>query len=156
TDDEPAASAEERRLHRQRDEARSWFRRAMIAIILWLPVELTHWTLYLAGAHVHDVNWLTRVSLITSTIGIIYVGWAFYRSAFKALLRGTSNMDTLIAMGASVAYFYSLVALIGHLHGRWPLPDLYFMESTGLLALISLGHWLEARARQSAGSAIHD
>ena len=43
------------------------------------------------------------------------------------------------------------------MNGLWrDLPDLYFMESTGLLALISLGHWLEARARESAGSAIHE
>jgi Cu+-exporting ATPase len=81
---------------------------------------------------------------------------AFYRSAFRALIRRTSNMDTLIAMGATVAYVYSLVALIGHLRFGWPLADLYFMESTGLLALISLGHWMEARARDSAGSAIRE
>jgi Cu+-exporting ATPase len=59
-------------------------------------------------------------------------------------------------MGATVAYVYSLGALIGHLARGWPLPDLYFTESTGLLALISLGHWLEARARESAGSAIRE
>src|SRR5439155_8621038 len=99
---------------------------------------------------------MTWLSLVTSTIGIVYVGWAFYRSAFRAALRRTSNMDTLIAMGASVAYVYSLGALIGHLWRGWPLPDLYFMESTGLLALISLGHWMEARARESAGSAIRE
>src|SRR5204862_3137991 len=58
--------------------------------------------------------------------------------------------------GASVAYVYSLCALIGHLARGWPLPDLYFMEATGLLALVSLGHWLEARARESAGSAIRE
>ena len=63
-------------------------------------------------------------------------------------------MDTLIALGASVAYLYSLVPLLGHLSLGWPLADLYFMEATGLLALISLGHWMEARARESAGSAI--
>src|SRR5262249_20532989 len=75
--------------------------------------------------------------------------------AWKALLRRTTNMDTLIAMGASVAYVYSLVALLGYLAGAWQdLPALYFMESTGLLALISLGHWLEARARDHAGGAI--
>ena len=66
-------------------------------------------------------------------------------------------MDTLIALGATVAFGYSAVAFGGYLAGRWHvLPDLYFMEATGLLALISLGHWLEARARQSAGSAIHE
>src|SRR4051812_26948918 len=147
---ESQASAEEARLNRQRDEARSWFRRAVIAIALWLPVELLHWGRQLAGVHAHDVAWITWLSLITSTIGIAYVGWAFYRSAFKALLRRTSNMDTLISMGATVAYVYSLGALIGHLARGWPLPELYFTESTGLLALISLGHWLEARARESA------
>ena len=50
-----------------------------------------------------------------------------------------------------------LVALLGHTIGLWQtLPTLYFMESAGLLALISLGHWLEARARSSAGRAIHE
>ena len=66
-------------------------------------------------------------------------------------------MDTLIAMGASVAYGYSLVAVAGHWLGLWGPPQaIYFMESTGLLALISLGHWLEARARDSAGHAIRE
>jgi Cu+-exporting ATPase len=102
------------------------------------------------------VDWMVWLSFFTSTAAILYVGSAFYLSAFKALLRRTSNMDTLIAMGASVAYLYSLIALIGNLLNAWPLPDLYFMESTGLLALVSLGHYLEARARASAGSAIHE
>ncbi len=66
-------------------------------------------------------------------------------------------MDTLISMGATVAYVYSLIAFIGYLSGVFAtLPQLYFMESTGLLALISLGHWMEARARNSAGSAIRN
>jgi cation transport ATPase len=66
-------------------------------------------------------------------------------------------MDTLIAMGATVAYAYSTVALLGFVFGSWSVkPDLYFTEGTGLLALISLGHWLEARARHSAGSAIRE
>jgi Cu+-exporting ATPase len=65
-------------------------------------------------------------------------------------------MDTLISMGASVAYVYSLVAMAGALVRWWAPPPLYFMEATGLLALISLGHWLEARARDQAGSAIRE
>src|SRR6185295_13623801 len=109
-----------------------------------------------ATSHHEPVSlWIEWLALATSTISIVYVGAAFYKSAFKALLRRTTNMDTLIAMGASVAYLYSLVAFAGYLLGAWQrLPNLYFMESTGLLALISLGHWLEARARDSAGSAI--
>ena len=164
TPEGPAGSEmfqEEQRLHRQRDEARAWFRRAVAGVVLWFPVELTHWIRHLVGIHSHDVDWhhvdwMVWLSLATATIGIVYVGYAFYRSAFRAALRRTTNMDTLIAMGASVAYLYSLGALVGHLARGWPLADLYFMEATGLLALISLGHWLEARARESAGSAIRE
>src|SRR5688500_13692676 len=161
------ANAEEQRVADHAAHAGSWFRRAMIGIALWLPVELLHWTLVLFGTTSHAAHagaersaapaymWMNWIALVTSTIAIIYLGSAFYRSAWRALLRRTSNMDTLIAMGASVAYVYSLVAFVGWLAGSWrQLPDLYFMEAAGLLALVSLGHWLEARARDSAGSAI--
>jgi Cu+-exporting ATPase len=143
------------------DAPGKWFRRAVVALALWFPVEATHWILqFAAPAHAHHagrVDWLTWLSLITSTIAIAYVGAGFYKSAWAALRRRTTNMDVLIAMGASVAYGYSLIALLGYLIGWWrTLPDLYFMESTGLLALISLGHWLEDRARTAAGSAIRE
>ncbi len=155
--EEPAsANAEEQRVSQQAAHARSWLRRAVVGVALWLPVELLHWLMVAAGdPHAAHHHWMIWLALITSTISIVYVGAAFYRSAIRAALRRTTNMDTLIAMGASVAYGYSLVALLGYLAGAWQaLPDLYFMEATGLLALISLGHWLEARARDSAGSAI--
>src|SRR5256885_5089396 len=95
-------------------------------------------------------SWMPWLALITSTIAITYVGSAFYKSAWSALRHRTSNMDTLIAMGASVAYLYSLIAFLGYLAHQWNLPTLYFNESAGLLTLISLGHWLEARARDRA------
>ncbi len=151
------ANAEEQRVAEHAAHAQSWFARAIAGIILWLPVELTHWIIRLTHGAQHHPLWIEWIALIASTIAIVYIGAAFYRSAWKALLRRTSNMDTLIAMGATVAYVYSLVAFVGYLAGAWHrLPDLYFMESAGLLALISLGHWLEARARNSAGSAIRE
>lgn len=155
---ESAASAEAERIAHQTEHARGWLRRAVVGVALWLPVELAHWMLILlhqGGHRVHlTMAWL---GLLTATAALGYVGSSFYRSAWGALKRGTSNMDTLIALGATVAYGYSVVALVGYLAGAWQvLPDLYFMEGTGLLALISLGHWLEARARQSAGSAIRE
>jgi P-type Cu+ transporter len=138
--------------------ARKWLVRGIVAGSLWLPVEILHWTVAATSDHDHaGVSWMTWLALAASTITILFVGGAFYRSAFNAARRGTSNMDTLIAMGASVAYGYSLVALIGYLNGAWSvLPHLYFTEGTALLALISIGHWLEARARTRAGSAIRD
>jgi Cu+-exporting ATPase len=150
-----AGNVEEERLHHQMEHARSWLRRAIVGVVLWLPVELTHWVLYATGNHHAMHGWMNWLALATSTVGIAYLGAGFYRGAWAAARRGTTNMDTLIAMGATVAYLYSLVALAGYELGWWSvLPHLYFMESTGLLALISVGHYLEARARQSAGSAI--
>jgi Cu+-exporting ATPase len=158
-----AADAEERRSQRQAEEATAWFRRAAAGIILWLPLEAAHWILQAAGSHAHHLpaqsTWMGWASLLTSTIAMLYVGGRFYTSAWKALRKHTSNMDTLISLGATVAWGYSLIYFLGGLAGAWPPPrlhDLYFMEATGLLALISLGHWLEARARQSAGSAIRE
>jgi P-type Cu+ transporter len=151
------AAAESQRLEKQAQHTQEWLRRALVAGALWLPVELGHWLAMLAGRHdlVHGAGfiWLT---LATATAAIVFTGGAFYRSAWGALRRGTSNMDTLIAMGVTVAYAYSLIALGGYELKAWAaLPNLYFMEATGLLALISSGHYLEARARRSAGSAIH-
>jgi Cu+-exporting ATPase len=138
----------------QADHTRQWRRRAIAGFILWLPLELTHWIQHLINPTGHSMA-MMWASLVLATVAIVYVGAAFYRSAFKALRRGTSNMDTLIALGASVAYGYSIIALAGFEIGWWQtMPVLYFMEASGLLALISLGHYLEARARGSAGSAI--
>jgi Cu+-exporting ATPase len=145
--DVATASAEEERLAHQQHEARAWFWRAMIGFILWFPLEAIHWGMYFAGVHRFHatMNW---IAFVTASLAIAFVGRGFYVSAWKALRRGTSNMDTLISIGATVAYLYSLAGLF------LGVEHLYFMESTGLLALISLGHWLEARARESAGSAI--
>ena len=158
------ADAEQQRLHRQMHEAAGWKRRAIVGLALWLPVELTHWAMEVLGGPQHHMaaaqqTWMGWLTLACSTVAIIYVGGKFYANALAALRRGTSNMDTLISMGASVAYGFSVTYFAGGLAGMWSPPmahELYFMEASGLLALISLGHWLEARARQSAGSAIRE
>lgn len=161
-----AADAEHQRMEDQAHHTANWFRRFVVGALLWFPVEVTHWVLQATSTTAHASHggapapphlWLEYVAAVTSTIAIVYVGSSFYGSAWSALRRGTSNMDTLISMGATVAYVYSLVSFIGYLTGAFgTLPHLYFMESTGLLALISLGHWMEARARNSAGSAIRE
>ncbi len=150
-----SGNGEERRLQAQARHATAWLRRAVAGMALWLPVELAHWLLPLVAVHAHTA--ILWASLVTATVAIAFVGSAFYRSAWTALRHRTSNMDTLIALGVTVAYGYSLAYLLGGLGGLWapPHPDqVYFMEATALLALISLGHWLEAAARRSAGRAI--
>lgn len=157
-----AGNAEARRVARQTEEARAWFYRAVVGVLLWLPLEAVHWVVQLGGHHLAMPAQHTAMgwaAMVLSTVSVIYVGSRFYLSAFRALRNRTSNMDTLISLGATVAYGYSLAYFFGGIAGLLPEPtlhQLYFMEASGLLALISLGHWLEARARQSAGSAIRE
>jgi P-type Cu+ transporter len=148
-----ASQSEQDRLQRHRRVARQWLIRAGVGLALWAPVEATHWILHWASHH--PPGWMLWWSLAAGTLALVLVGGGFYRSAWAGLRSGVANMDALIAMGATVAWGYSLVAFAGWKLAAWQvLPDVYFMEAAGLLALISLGHWLEARARDKAGSAI--
>jgi Cu+-exporting ATPase len=55
------------------------------------------------------VNWLF---LVLATPVQFYVGWDYYVGAYKSLRNGSANMDVLVAMGSSVAYFYSIAVLL--------------------------------------------
>ncbi|HZZ43559.1 MAG TPA: cation transporter, partial [Tepidisphaeraceae bacterium] len=114
-----AGEAEEDRVQQQIRHARAWLNRAVVGLVLWFPVEMTHWVLYLTGHHHAEHGWMNWLALATSTIAIVYLGAGFYRGAWAAARRGTTSMDTLIAMGGSVAYVYSLVAFVGYLWGWW-------------------------------------
>ena len=78
-----------------------------------------------------------------------YVGWQYYVGAVKSLRNGAANMDVLIAMGSSAAYFYSLPILFGWLEGH-----LFFETSAVIITLIVLGKFLEARAKGRTSEAI--
>ncbi|MEM8874203.1 MAG: heavy metal translocating P-type ATPase [Planctomycetota bacterium] len=135
------------RLQRQLRHANGWRNRAILGLCLWAPAETFHWIAHFN--HYHPA-WMPWLMFAVGTTAIVLIGSAFYRNAFAALRRGTTDMDVLIAMGASVAYGYSVIGLFVD------TPHLYFTEAAGLLALISLGHWLEARARLKAGDAIRE
>lgn len=77
------------------------------------------------------------------------VGWQYYLGAFKALRNGSANMDVLIAMGSSVAYFYSVAVLLGVIDG-----SVYFETAAVIITLIRLGKYLEARAKGRTSDAI--
>jgi len=85
-----------------------------------------------------------------------WAGLRFYRGAWGALKHRTSDMNTLIAVGTSVAYFYSMIAVISPgLFATGVLePHLYFHTSAAIITLILLGRFLEARARGQTSEAI--
>lgn len=75
-------------------------------------------------------------------------GWQFYRGAFLALRNGSANMDVLVALGTSAAYFYSIVNVFQN------SSELYFETSAILITLIILGKLLEANAKGRTSEAI--
>jgi Cu+-exporting ATPase len=85
-----------------------------------------------------------------------WAGLRFYRGAWGALKHKTSDMNTLIAVGTSVAYFYSVVAVLfpGLFTTDILEAHLYFDTSTMIIALILLGRFLEARARGQTSAAL--
>ncbi len=77
------------------------------------------------------------------------IGWTFYRGAYFSLRNKSANMDVLVALGTSAAYFYSVyLVLSGSPHG------LYFETSAVLITLILLGKVFEARAKGHSSDAI--
>ena len=99
-----------------------------------------------AIAHAGWYNW---VMFALATPVQFIVGAQYYSGAFKALRNRSANMDVLIAMGSSAAYFYSLAILFGLIAGH-----LYFETAAVIICLILLGKLLEARARGRTSEAI--
>lgn len=81
-------------------------------------------------------------------------GGRFYRGAWLALKHGAANMDVLVATGTSAAYFYSL--FLWYSQGEGASHGLYFEASAVIITLISLGKWLEGRAKRGTQSAIRE
>ena len=136
---------------RQARQERQWRLRAVVALGLWAPMAVLHWL-------VHE-PWVDWVLLCGATVVLATAGSGFYRSAAAAARRRSTNMDTLIALGATTAYVFSVVVLAAGVLGTTGLAaeqPLYFSEAAALLGLISLGHWLEARATAKAGSAVRE
>ena len=137
---------------RQRSQEAMWRFRAIVGLGLWAPMALLHWL----ALETWRGAALDSVLFIGATVVMAVAGFGFYRSAIRAALRRTTNMDTLIAIGATTAYVFSIVVFVMKLIGTGIEQPLYFTESAALLGLISLGHWLEARASAKAGSAVRE
>jgi Cu+-exporting ATPase len=93
--------------------------------------------------------WYNWVMMALATPVQFYVGGQYYVGAYKALRNGSPNMDVLIAMGSSAAYFYSIPVLLGWLPGH-----VYFETAAVIITLIVLGKYLEARAKGRTSEAI--
>ena len=100
------------------------------------------------GDHMELPRWL---QLLLATPVQFWVGRRFYIGAWNALRGGGANMDVLVALGTSMAYFFSaavtLLALDQHV---------YFEASTAIITLVLLGKLMEARAKSKTSAAIEE
>ncbi len=96
------------------------------------------------------------VQFLLATPVQFWAGWQFYVGFWKALKQKTSDMNTLIAVGTSAAYLYSVVTtFLPHLFMvRGWMADVYFDTSAAIIVLILLGRFLEARAKGRTSEAI--
>ncbi|MBD7907377.1 heavy metal translocating P-type ATPase [Sporosarcina gallistercoris] len=135
----------------RKTEIRKKTRMFVLSAVLSLPLL---WTMF---AHFSFTSWMYVPALfmnpyfqwLLATPVQFWIGWTFYKGAFSALRNGSANMDVLVVLGTSAAYFYSVfLVLTGSDHG------LYFETSAVLITLILLGKLFEARAKGHSSDAI--
>jgi Cu+-exporting ATPase len=111
------------------------------------------------GVHLPFIPaWLHNpwLQLILTTPVQFWCGYKFYINSWKALKSGSATMDTLIVLGTSAAYFYSLFATIfpQFFVNQGLMPEVYYETAAVVITLISLGKLLESRARGQTSEAI--
>jgi Cu+-exporting ATPase len=132
-------------------EIRRQKRLLVTSVIFTLPLFLLSMAndlglLPMGFAHASWFNW---VMLALATPVQFIVGKDFYTGAFKSLRNRSANMDVLIALGSSVAYFYSVVVTFGVIDSH-----VYFETSAMIITLIRLGKYLEAKAKGRTSEAV--
>jgi len=100
------------------------------------------------------VAWLNLGLLILATPVQFWAGWRFYRGAWGALRHGQADMNTLVVMGTSAAYLYSVVATLAPELFAVGRADVYFDTSALIITLVLLGRLLEAGAKGRTTEAV--
>ena len=93
--------------------------------------------------------WVNYLFWALATPVQFYVGWQYYVNGFKSILNGSANMDVLVALGASAAYFYSIPITLGLIPGH-----VFFETSAMIITLVKLGKFFEVKAKGGASDAI--
>jgi Cu+-exporting ATPase len=140
-------------------EIRHQQKRLLIGIIFTTPLLILSMgpmiIELLFGVSLNIPGWINWVLFALATPVQFYVGWDYYVGAYKSLRNGSANMDVLVALGSSAAYFYSVAVLIALTLGSTALgTDVYFETSAAIITLIVLGKLLEARAKGQTSEAI--
>ena len=147
-------------------EVLEWRRRFLWSLVFAVPVffinmvgpKLPFFKPFLSfhlfnGIYLGDI-----LAWIITTPAQFWIGERFYRAAYKSLKHGSATMDVLVMLGTTAAYFYSIVSLFFAIFNTEPgfRPFLFFETSTMLLMFVSLGRYLENKAKGRTSAALTD
>ncbi len=110
---------------------------AMASDLGFLPMEISH------------SSWIQWLMFALALPVQFYVGWQFYVGAYKSLRNGSANMDVLVSLGTTAAFFYSIPVMLGMFTGH-----VYYETAAVIIVLIKLGKLLEVRAKGKTSEAI--
>lgn len=138
-------------LRQERAEGvKRWRDRLVVGVILTIPLIVLGVGPMVAPHAFGHAPWISWVMLGLAAVLQVYLGGPYIAGAWARLRQGSTNMDTLIALGTTAAFGYSLAGLLaGRSHDAH-----FFMDAGIILALVTLGKYLEARSRGVAGEAI--
>lgn len=134
------------------DEMKALLKRFVISCIFTIPLFIIAMgSMFIKNHHDYAIQ-LSIIQFIVCT-PVLIVGRKYFTTGFKLLFSSSPDMDSLIAIGTSSAYIYSIFStyqiILKGLHA-----DLYFESAAVILTLITLGKYLEAKAKGKAGEAI--
>lgn len=151
--DEQGATAEEEEAKEKKQivEAR---RRVIASFVLAAPIIIYYMLIHMFNLkHVHSLYGidLNYIYWILSTPIQFVIAWPFYRNSFTAIRVGSANMDVLVALGTSAAYFYSMIGFL-----FFNIDHPFWESSAALLSFIILGRYFEIVAKGRASAAIKE
>src|SRR3989338_4196179 len=133
-------------------------RRVIASFTLAAPIIIYYMAIHMFNLqHVHSITLfgylidLNYIYWILSTPIQFVVGWPFYRNAWTSIRVGSANMDVLVALGTSAAYFYSAIGFL-----FFNIDHPFWESSAALLSFIILGRYFEAVAKGRASAAIKE
>ncbi|TKW61117.1 MAG: cadmium-translocating P-type ATPase [Blastochloris viridis] len=141
-------------------ELRDMTRRFWVAAALAAPLALVVMAMHLPGFPFPGLMhspWNPWLQFLVATPVVFWAGWPFFERGWASLKTLKFNMFTLIMLGVSVAYGYSLFATVfPQWIGGTDMPDLYYEAAAVIVALVLLGQVLELKARNQTGNAVRE
>ncbi len=150
-DENPEGKADYREKEIQKQQRKFILSLILSLPLLWAMVSHFEFTSFIYLPEFLMNPW---VQFALATPVQFYVGKQFYVGAYKALKNKSANMDVLVALGTSAAYFYSVYLSLESLGTNEGMTELYFETSAILITLIILGKLFEARAKGRSSEAI--